>query len=57
MLATNVSEENSPVEKLRWAFRMYDTDSSGSVNDMFYYLLATGEWDGGEIPFHPVDSF
>ena len=31
MLATNVSEANSSEEKLRWAFRMYDKDSSGML--------------------------
>ena len=31
MLATNVSEsEEAAEEKLRWAFRLYDKDSSGS---------------------------
>ena len=30
MLATNVSEsEEAAEEKLRWAFRLYDKDSSG----------------------------
>ena len=32
MLATIVSEENSSEEKLRWAFRMYDKDSSGVIH-------------------------
>ena len=32
MLATNVSEsEEAAEEKLRWAFRLYDKDSSGEV--------------------------
>ena len=31
MLATNVSEsEEAAEEKLRWAFRLYDKDSSGN---------------------------
>ena len=29
MLATNASEANTSEEKLRWAFRLYDKDSSG----------------------------
>ena len=32
MLSTNVSEANSSEEKLRWALRMHDTDSSGKVD-------------------------
>ena len=32
MLATNVSEAESAEEKLRWAFRLYDKDSSGSID-------------------------
>ena len=32
MLATNVSEsEEAAEEKLRWAFRLYDKDSSGVI--------------------------
>ena len=31
MLATNMSEAGSPEEKLRWAFKMYDKDSSGEI--------------------------
>ena len=32
MLATNVSEsEEAAEEKLRWAFRLYDKDSSGGI--------------------------
>ena len=29
MLATNMSDATSSEEKLRWAFKMYDQDSSG----------------------------
>ena len=33
MLATNVSEsEEAAEEKLRWAFRLYDKDSSGTID-------------------------
>lgn len=31
MLATNMSEASNSEEKLRWAFKMYDKDGSGSV--------------------------
>ena len=31
MLATNMSEANNSEEKLRWAFKMYDKDGSGSI--------------------------
>ena len=31
MLATNMSEAGNSEEKLRWAFKMYDKDGSGTV--------------------------
>ena len=31
MLATNISEAGNSEEKLRWAFKMYDKDGSGTV--------------------------
>ena len=31
MLATNMSDASSSEEKLRWAFKMYDQDSSGEI--------------------------
>ena len=31
MLATNMSEASNSEEKLRWAFKMYDKDGSGTV--------------------------
>ena len=31
MLATNMSDATSSEEKLRWAFKMYDQDSSGEI--------------------------
>ena len=31
MLATNMSDATSSEEKLRWAFKMYDQDSSGQI--------------------------
>ena len=34
MLATNASEANTTEEKLRWAFRLYDKDSSGGTHNM-----------------------
>ena len=33
MLATNMSDTTSSEEKLRWAFKMYDQDSSGDNQD------------------------
>ena len=39
MLATNVSEsEEAAEEKLRWAFRLYDKDSSGGCHHFISYL-------------------
>ena len=32
MLATNTSESETAEEKLRWAFKVYDKDSSGKVS-------------------------
>ena len=32
MIATKPADEDESEAKLRWAFRMYDTDSSGDVN-------------------------
>lgn len=32
MLATNTSENETAEEKLRWAFKVYDKDSSGRVS-------------------------
>lgn len=32
MLATNTSENETAEEKLRWAFKVYDKDSSGKVS-------------------------
>ena len=32
MLATNTSESETAEEKLRWAFKVYDKDSSGRVS-------------------------
>ena len=34
MLATNSSENETAEEKLRWAFKVYDKDSSGKVCDL-----------------------
>ena len=31
MLATDMTSSGSPEEKLRWAFKMYDKDGSGSI--------------------------
>ena len=31
MLATDMTSSGSPEEKLRWAFKMYDKDASGSI--------------------------
>ena len=45
MLATNMSDTTSAEEKLRWAFKMYDQDSSGmdgfflSGNALYFPLL------------------
>ena len=42
MLATNMSDATSSEEKLRWAFKMYDQDSSGEVkkSEFFLYLCS-----------------
>ena len=39
MLATNTSDSESAEEKLRWAFRLYDKDSSGPLNIQHTCLL------------------
>ena len=39
MLATNMSDATSSEEKLRWAFKMYDQDSSG--RHLYHFLLAS----------------
>ena len=31
MLATNTTESETAEEKLRWAFKVYDKDSSGKI--------------------------
>ena len=33
MLATDMTSSGSPEEKLRWAFKMYDKDGSGTAKD------------------------
>ena len=38
MLATQPDDESCSEEKLRWAFRMYDTDSSGQQTRTHFFL-------------------
>ena len=38
MLATQPDDESCSEEKLRWAFRMYDTDSSGQQAGTHFLL-------------------
>ena len=38
MLATQPDDESCSEEKLRWAFRMYDTDSSGQQTRTHFLL-------------------
>ena len=51
MLATNIADANSSQEKLRWAFRMYDEDSSGKaqIRDEFLSRLKAGSIDVNEM--------
>ena len=39
MLATNMSDATSSEEKLRWAFKMYDQDSSGVIDLYLFFLI------------------
>ena len=39
MLATNLSEANSPDDKLRMAFKMYDKDSSGGLDIIIFVIF------------------
>lgn len=41
MVAASVTSHGTPLEKLRWAFHMYDTDKDGLVTyDEAYKLLS-----------------
>ena len=51
MMATDMTASGSPEEKLRWAFKMYDKDSSGELificlhfpPSPLYFILGTIE--------------
>ena len=44
MLATSLSEADSPRDKLKMAFTIYDADSSGNISflNMTYYIVKCG---------------
>ena len=39
MLATNTGDTESAEEKLRWAFRLYDKDSSGVLESFMWFSM------------------
>ena len=54
MLATNVSEAHTTEEKLRWAFRLYDKDSSGRPCHMCFNFVPPILFIVGAIDVHEM---
>ena len=60
-MATDMTSSGSPEEKLRWAFKMYDKDGSGSIELKEMVEIVSTLYDmegvGGVSPHRRGDSF